>query len=181
MVQSLMLESTERSPHRLADLGCGAGRHSLYAAALGVLVTAVDHDQRVTERLDAARGERPVTVIQEDVVRWIRRQRPSSLDAIICYDVLHQLSGRVEVIADALATFESRLQVGGHLVVSLVCDIAYAPGTVPAERFAIAADAAAPFLDRALQSCCRVSLKRKRTRMPNPAVRVAGHYRKGRH
>ena len=41
MVQSLMPERTERSPPRLADLGCGAGRHSLNAAALGVLVTAV--------------------------------------------------------------------------------------------------------------------------------------------
>ena len=178
MLSSLILERSDRSPPTLADLGCGPGRHSLCAADLGFVVTAVDRDDRVVKRLGAARGDRPVTVIRDDFVHWIHLAAPCSLDAIICYDALHQAAGRTSAIIEVLSTFESRLKAGGDLVVTLMCEIEDTGGNTSAERFRISAHEALPILDRALRGCDRIRSKQRRGTMPYSSVRVAAHYRK---
>src|SRR6185295_7626510 len=52
---------------RVADIGCGTGRHALRLAAAGAQVTAVDFSQEMLNRARAKPGAERVQFIQHDI------------------------------------------------------------------------------------------------------------------
>lgn len=71
----------------MLDLACGGGRHSLYFAALGHPVTAVDID---TARIRAVATEKPIEIIAADLERgdWPLAER--KFDAVVVVNYLHR-------------------------------------------------------------------------------------------
>jgi SAM-dependent methyltransferase len=180
---------------RLADLGCGAGRHSLHAARQGLKVTALDHSPHAIAMLGKAVDAEGLDcdVIQGDSFAWLREQPPGSLDAIICFDSVHHSSPDPEQVAETLTLLGTRTRAGGSVLVTLLCDISYSTGERPPGRLLIDSEGAAALLDHALgdhllvtERCKPVRVDRTTSISPATgepvqaayrATRVLRHYR----
>lgn len=152
---------------RLADLGCGAGRHALHAARRGLRVTAVDHSAHAVAALRGAVDAEGLDcdVIQGDAFAWLRELPPAALDAVICFDSIHHSSPDPERIEETLALLGSRTRAGGSLLVSLLCDITYSTGERPPGRLLIDTAGGATLLDRALGDHTLLTERRKPVRV----------------
>jgi SAM-dependent methyltransferase len=117
---------------RLGDLGAGAGRHALHAASRGMNVHAVERHRDAVARL--RRLPVNVTVHHADFVEWLHLQHEKRFDALLCFDAVHHVAGGREAVEGRLKLFPRILRSRGHLVVSLLCDIAYSAGGVPPDR-----------------------------------------------
>lgn len=90
-----------RPGHRVLDLACGTGRHSLAAAALGATVLAVDRDPA---RLAAARRQ---AQRQGDRITWLEfdLERPwpefGRFDAVLVFNYLDRT--RMRAVLDCVA------------------------------------------------------------------------------
>jgi ubiquinone/menaquinone biosynthesis C-methylase UbiE len=75
---------------RLADIGCGTGRHALRWAAAGAKVTAVDFSKAMLERARAKPGAKTIHFIRHD----LRRRFPlpsAAFDRVCCCLVLDHI------------------------------------------------------------------------------------------
>jgi S-adenosylmethionine-dependent methyltransferase len=99
---------------RLLDVGCGTGETSLFAAALGASVTAVDRSpamlRRVRERADQEGLD--ILVIERDVSEGLSLP-DEPFDVVLCHNVL----AYVEDGASLLRGLSSRVAPGGQLSV----------------------------------------------------------------
>jgi SAM-dependent methyltransferase len=161
-----LLEDAQPRRHRprLADIGCGIGRNALHAARFGIDVVAVDHHPRAIATLRNARIGLPVTVVHADLLDWLESQTDQSYDAVVCCDCLHHLSPDADVIFSTQRHLRRIVRPGGHILVTLLCDISYASGERPPGRLALDADAGAELIHRAfggleciLEECCHAS------------------------
>jgi SAM-dependent methyltransferase len=134
---------------RLADLGCGIGRNALHAARLGIDVVAVDHHPRAIAMLRAASIGLPVTVVHADLPDWLEEQTDQSYDAVTCCDCLHHLSPDADVILSTQHQLRRIVRLGGHVLVTLLCDISYSCGERPSGRLSLDVDAGAELIHRA--------------------------------
>jgi len=75
---------------KVADIGCGTGRHALRLAAQGARVTAVDFSEAMLARARAKPGAESVTFIQHDLTRTLPLA-DAAFDRVICCLVLDHI------------------------------------------------------------------------------------------
>ena len=153
---------------RLADLGCGIGRNALHAARLGVEVVAVDHHPRAVSMLRVAGADLQLSVVHADLLDWLDSQPDQAYDAIVCFDALHHLSPDPEVIRSAQQKVRRVVCRGGHVLVTLLCDISYSSGERPSGRLSVDAEGAADLLDTGFTGA--ECLKKTLCRVHKPAI-----------
>ena len=123
------LAATFGTPTRVQvlDLGCAAGRNTLFLAARGFSVLALDASEpmvRATrERLAAARLDRPGVDVRVGRMERLEGVDPGRVDLVVALGVYHQAQGRAEWDA-ALAATGRVMARGGLLLVA-----SHAPGT----------------------------------------------------
>ena len=89
---------------RLAEMGCGDGRLTipLARAMPSAQLTAIDSfrgpyrksRRELSRRVGRAGLSRRVEVVSQDGLRWLERQRPESLDAIVSSEFLPELTSK---------------------------------------------------------------------------------------
>ena len=109
-------EARLRPPATMLEAGCQAGRLVVPLAALGFQVTGIDTSGFALRRAEAHARKAGVdaTLIQADVMEFLRRQRERRYDIVVCAEVIYQSSqyrAMVQVLAGAV-------KPGGLLVVS---------------------------------------------------------------
>jgi ubiquinone/menaquinone biosynthesis C-methylase UbiE len=98
---------------RIADLGCGTGRHTIRLASAGARVTAVDFSRNMLEEANRRLAGHAVTFVEHDLTK------PLPFDDAAFDGVLSCLA--LEHIADVAAFFREARRVckpGGGLVVT---------------------------------------------------------------
>lgn len=120
---------------RFLDLGCGRGRHALYAGERGARVIAVDHSARATKgvRAAAAAAGTNVDVCTDDLVTWVRDYRGKA-EVIVCVCVIHHVSPDPDEVARTLRNMAELLVPGGYLQVALLTGIRYGDHPPPPGR-----------------------------------------------
>ncbi|MCA9716197.1 MAG: class I SAM-dependent methyltransferase [Myxococcales bacterium] len=101
------------APGRVADIGCGTGRHALPLAARGARVTGVDFS---TGMLAALRRKRPpatLTLIEHDL-RTGLPLATGAFDTVLCSLVLEHITA----LGDVLGEFVRVLRPGGRVVLA---------------------------------------------------------------
>jgi SAM-dependent methyltransferase len=101
---------------RAVDIGCGAGRNSLYLARTGWSVTALDISQVALDRLAAAAAEEklPIVCLQADL------ESPSRLPAALCVDRYYDLAVVIRYTnLSLIENLKPVLKTGGYLTVEL--------------------------------------------------------------
>jgi ubiquinone/menaquinone biosynthesis C-methylase UbiE len=68
---------------RIADIGCGTGRHALRLAAEGAIVTAVDFSKGMMEKAQAKAGANKVRWLHHDVGRQLPLDA-AAFDRVLC-------------------------------------------------------------------------------------------------
>jgi SAM-dependent methyltransferase len=172
-----------RSDIRVADLGCGIGRHALYAAARGASVVAVDHSEQALLRLRERAEGLPIEAVHGDIVAWAERNAGSGLDGLVCFDAIHHVAPTEPQVVGALRTLAGTVRPGGMLLVTLLSDIDYGLGGAPDGRLLVSADEAERLLDGAFRDKRALVGRRSEVRFDNtvnldPATGalVATHY-----
>ena len=160
LVNSLTIPG-ERAPV-LADLGCGLGRHSLYAALNGVHVIAIDHNSRAIARLREKVSDLPIDILECDFVNWLQSSPTRSIDAIVCFDAIHH-TGCYDSVTSALADVRRVVRPGGLVLITLLADIDYGVGGAPARRLLISVPEAEHLLDSAF--CSDITVRKKCSRV----------------
>jgi SAM-dependent methyltransferase len=132
------LNRSSGTPRRVADIGCGTGRHVLAAAAQGTPVVGVDrHPEALLQARRACEGYPGlVQLLEEDAVSWIESQRAAGecYGLVVAFDVLHHLSSSRQQFVRTAGDLWSIVADGGQLVVTLLCDITYGEGDWPQNR-----------------------------------------------
>lgn len=126
----------------VADLGCGNGRHAVYAARHGLRAVGVDHSEeavRQATRRAEDLGDR-IEFRQGDAFAWLAAQPDDSLDAIVSFDMIHHRDSSERVAVAALHDMRRALRPGGYLLISLLCDISYSSAERPPGRLFVTAD-----------------------------------------
>ena len=136
---------------QLADLGCGRGRHALYAARQGVRAIAVDHSARATEslRADAEAAGLSLDVRTTDLADWTTRYE-AKVDIVACICAIHHVSPDPQRIAGILREMAQLLAPDGYLLIALLTDINYGDHPAPAGRLMITEAAGRELLASAL-------------------------------
>lgn len=165
MVDQLM--SAQGREVSIADLGCGIGRHALYAASRGAQVTAIDHSGRAISKLISRAGELPIQVVEDDFSTWLCEGLRADLDGLVCFDAIHHISSDEEQIVATLREMVRRVRPQGFVLVTLLTDIDYGVGGGPPGRFLISADEAERLLDRVFDGAHVVQSKRSNVRFEN--------------
>lgn len=84
---------------RVLDIGAGEGKNGVYLAKHGAIVDAVDISKRALERFTQLEEyevyKSNINLINCDVLSF---QATNTYDVVICYGLLHALSGKAEVI-----------------------------------------------------------------------------------
>jgi len=75
---------------RVADIGCGTGRHALRWAAAGARVTAVDFSEAMLQRARAKAGAEAVTFIRHDLAKRFPLES-GAFDRVCCCLVLDHI------------------------------------------------------------------------------------------
>lgn len=119
---------------RVADLGCGIGRHSIAASQAGHSVTAIDHHPRAVEVLRRRSEGLPVTVLEMDMATWASKQSAGCFDTVVCFDSLHHVSPDLDVVAALIRRIGNLLAPSGHLLITLLCDVRYSSGEIIESR-----------------------------------------------
>ena len=106
----------ESAAPRAVDVGCGAGRNSLYLARNGWSVTALDISQVALDRLaaEAAEEQLPIDCTQADLES--ARPAPRALAADSGYDLALMIRYTNLALLDVV---KSALRPGGYLMVEL--------------------------------------------------------------
>ncbi len=88
-------------PHglRIADIGCGTGRHANRLAQLGAEVTALDFSDGMLAKAKAKQESGPVVFIQHDLHRPLPLP-PSSFDRVLCCLVLDHIAEPVSPLEE---------------------------------------------------------------------------------
>jgi tellurite methyltransferase len=102
--------ATLTAPTSVLDLGCGQGRHALFAARLGHQVTGVDHAETGITQMLADAGDLPVSGVVADVSEFRSRRK---FGVVLLVRVLHLVPDRRGLLARA-ASF---VRKGGYVVV----------------------------------------------------------------
>jgi SAM-dependent methyltransferase len=95
--QLALLSRLQLTPGELAvDLGAASGFQSMALADLGFeRVLAIDTSARLLRKLRSNCGNRPVTPIEDDMLRILQHVTPGSADAVVCMgDTLTHLPRR---------------------------------------------------------------------------------------
>lgn len=69
---------------RIADIGCGTGRHAVALARAGAQVTAVDFSRGMLDKARAKPGAERVTFIEHDITRHPLPLADRAFDRVIC-------------------------------------------------------------------------------------------------
>lgn len=86
-LEECQLEAAALKDKKVLDAGCGMGRYSLAAAALGAEVTAVDRSESWAGLVPAARENPALYVVQGDLLR--PPLKPATFDLVYSHGVLH--------------------------------------------------------------------------------------------
>jgi cyclopropane fatty-acyl-phospholipid synthase-like methyltransferase len=143
----------------MVDLGCGTGRHAIYAARRGVDVVAVDHNRTACEILRRRAAGLPVVVENANLGHWLDAVS-SRFDAVTCWDAVHHLSADVSVVRHALVRMRDLLLPGGFVLVTLLCDTEYGFGPTGSQLM-ISSDEGTRLLRAAFAGLREVVLKSK--------------------
>lgn len=139
---------------RALDLGCGAGRHTIFLAEHGVHVLAIDWNETAIAVLkEKARKIEHGRIRAKQVNAAAYLEEPAESDnfhGIIVHDSLHHMSDQPEVIERLLGRMSDRAAAGAALLVTLLTDIAYGGGLVPNDRLLVSRAAGEQLLRRAL-------------------------------
>jgi malonyl-CoA O-methyltransferase len=76
---------------KVADIGCGTGRHALRLAAAGAEVTAVDFSEAMLQRAQLKPGAAAVDFVQHDLARPLPLER-AAFDRVFCCLVLDHIA-----------------------------------------------------------------------------------------
>lgn len=158
-----LLQAEHGRAVRVADLGCGIGRHALYAASRGARVVAIDHSGRAISKLKRRFESSSMEVIEGDFTKWLKDGPDADLDGLVCFDALHHISSDPEEVLGALSIMQRRVRPGGLVLISLLADIDYGQGGGPANRFMVSTEEAERLLDRAFAQA--QPLRRKLTQV----------------
>jgi uncharacterized protein len=139
--------ATPRRP-LIGDLGCGIGRHALYAARHAADVVAVDFSSRAIARLReiASQDDLVIEVIENDVREWLATS-VATLDGLVCFDVLHHLAATTDGVLEQLAAMRRRVQPAGYVLITMLAGIDYGRGGAPAGRLLVSVSEAEELLD----------------------------------
>lgn len=157
---------TGQAPARIADLGCGTGRHVVYAAQRGLQVTGIDHSETALEILRSATQDLDCDIVLGDAFGWLIQQPPSSMDGVICIDSIHHTSANPAAVEQTAARIAKRIRPGGLLLITLLCDIRYSTGEHPPGRLRVSLDAGTTLIDRALSAHTVLTEQHSAVRIP---------------
>lgn len=144
-----LLQAEQGRSVRVADLGCGIGRHALYAGSRGARVVAIDHSGRAISKLKSKFDSSLIDVVEGDFTKWLQDGPDADLDGLVCFDALHHISPDSSTVLDVLNDMQRRVRPGGLVLISLLADIDYGQGGGPANRFMVSTEEAERLLDRA--------------------------------
>ena len=144
-----LLQAEQGRSIRVADLGCGIGRHALYAGSRGARVVAIDHSGRAISKLKEKFDSSLIEVVEGDFTKWLDDGPEGDLDGLVCFDALHHVNSDREKILEVLSSMQRRVRPGGMVLVSLLADIDYGRGGGPANRLMVSTEEAERLLDRA--------------------------------
>ncbi len=119
----------------VADLGCGLGRHAVFAAQHGLRTLAVDRNPKALQRIQDASLDLPITVIEQDLTAFIPSMSADSYSGVILFDAIHHLGRTRTDMENILAAIRSSVRAHGLICVTLLCDIDYGAGDWPSNRF----------------------------------------------
>lgn len=159
MLGSLASESAEVC---IADLGCGIGRHAIYAAERGAKVVAVDHSEQALARLCRHAEERGLSIqaVHGDFVAWCKALFGRPLDGLVCFDAVHHVSSSKYEVVEALQRMARAVRANGLVLVTLLSDIDYGLGGAPKGRLLIPAAEAEDLLDGAFAASTPIVTRR---------------------
>jgi uncharacterized FAD-dependent dehydrogenase/SAM-dependent methyltransferase len=143
-----LLQAEQGRGIRVADLGCGIGRHALYAGSRGARVVAIDHSGRAISKLKSKFDSPLIDVVEGDFAKWLEDGPDADLDGVVCFDALHHISSDSEKVLEVLREMQRRVRPGGLVLISLLADIDYGQGGGPANRFMVSTEEAERLLDR---------------------------------
>lgn len=144
-----LLQAEQGRSVRVADLGCGIGRHALYAGSKGARVVAIDHSDRAISKLREKFDSSLIEVLEGDFTKWLQDGPDADLDGLVCFDALHHISSDRAKVLEVLSDMQRRVRPGGLVLISLLADIDYGQGGGPANRFMVSTEEAERLLDRA--------------------------------
>lgn len=124
-----------RPGHRILDVGCGPGRHSLALARRGMHMTGVDISPRFVEIAAerAAREQLPATFLEQDA-RTMSFSR--EFDAAICLcEGAFGLAGSLDNHRSVLQGVHAALKPGGLFVLTALHTLAVVRGLEDTARF----------------------------------------------
>jgi len=126
LLESAAADRPAGEPLRVVDLGCGRGRHALFAAGIGAEVVAVDHSSRAVAQLNAAAETAGLRVraVEGDLVEWARAHRGSA-DVVLCVCAAHHLTPDPAELRRVLGDVAAVAAPGGRVLVALLTDISY--------------------------------------------------------
>ena len=149
---------------RVADLGSGSGRHARWAAQCGCHVEAVDYDHTAILRQRSVPACR-YTLTEADVREWLDPQRRAWWDAVACFDSLHHMVSDLDALGTLLDRVADIICQGSFLLVTLLCNITYSSGVVPAERLNVSPDEAEGYLRQHFHDYVILTMRRKPVRI----------------
>lgn len=152
---------------RVADLGCGTGRHVLYAARRGLHVTGIDHSETALGLLRPAALGLDCEIVLGDAFAWVSRQTPSSLDGIICVDSIHHTSSDPQAVEQIARGLAERVKPGGQVLITMLCNIRYSTGETPPGRLLVSLDRGTDLLDHAFTGHRVITEEHSPVRIPH--------------
>lgn len=108
----------DRELHRLLDLGCGIGRHSLLFAEHGFQVSAADVSDSGLRRLKEAARKKGVSLLAVMADLTALPFDTGSFDAILAYHSIYHVD--TEGMSKAIAEAYRVLRPGGEIFLSLI-------------------------------------------------------------
>jgi ubiquinone/menaquinone biosynthesis C-methylase UbiE len=100
---------------KVADIGCGTGRHALRLAGAGADVTAVDFSREMLSRARSKPGAERVQFIQHDITKRLPLES-ASFDRVFCCLVLDHISD----VNSFLSELGRLRRPGGFVVISVM-------------------------------------------------------------
>jgi len=100
---------------KVADIGCGTGRHALRLAAAGAQVTAVDFSEAMLQRARAKPGAAAVTFKQHDLAEPLPLES-AAFDRVFCCLVLDHIAELNKFFAELKRLCQSQ----GSLIISVM-------------------------------------------------------------